>query len=125
MKKVSDRLRELRGDRTQAEAAKMLGWPYQTWGKYESGAMEPNAKNIRRICAVFHTTSDWLLGLSNESAGTKPTDAATSRIAELEAENARLRGEIQGLRFALEAVSKGDSRVQVSASHGQDASSAS
>ena len=122
MKKVSDRLKQLRGERTQADAAKMMGWPYQTWGKYESGAMEPNAKNIRRICAIFHTTSDWLLGLSDEASA---AGSASARVAELEAENARLRGEVQGLRFALEAVSKGGSRVQASASRGQDASSAS
>lgn len=125
MKKVSDRIKELRGNLTQTQAAAKLGLTQQAWAKYESGASDPNSKTIKQLCLVFGTTSDWLLGLSDESAGTKPTDAATSRMAELEAENARLRGEIQGLKFALEAVSKGDSRVQVSASHGQDASSAS
>jgi len=123
MKKVADRLKELRGTRTQADVAKMLGWPYQTWGKYESGAMEPNAKTIRKICAVFHTTSDWLLGLSGESADAKAAVVASSRIAELEAENARLRGEVQGLRFALEAVSKGVPPVPASALRSRPASS--
>jgi transcriptional regulator with XRE-family HTH domain len=122
MKKVSDRIKELRGNLTQTQAAAKLGLTQQAWAKYESGASDPNSKTIKQLCLVFGTTSDWLLGLSDEAVAAEP---ASARVAELEAENARLRGEVQGLRFALDAVSKGVSRVQASASRGQDASSAS
>ena len=102
--KVSDRIKELRGNLTQTQTTTKLGLTQQAWAKYESGANDPNPKTIKQLCLVFGTTSDWLLGLADEAAGAEP---ASVRVAELEAENARLRGEVQGLRFALEAVSKG------------------
>jgi len=123
MKQVADRIKELRGSLTQAQAAEKLGFTQQAWARYESGACEPNAKTIKQLCVVFGTTADWLLGLSGESADAKAAVVASSRIAELEAENARLRGEVQGLRFALEAVSKGVPPVPASALRSRPASS--
>ena len=123
MKKVCDMIKELRGSLTQAQAAEKLGFTQQTWARYESGEREPNAITIRRLCGVFDVSADWLLGLSGESADAKAAVVASSRIAELEAENARLRGEVQGLRFALEAVSKGVPPVPASAPRARPVSS--
>lgn len=59
------RLKELRAEKnlTQARLAALLGVTQSTVGKYERGALQPNADLIVKVCGVFDVSSDYLLGL--------------------------------------------------------------
>ncbi len=84
---------------TQLDAGKRIGKNQQTWARYESDAVEPNAAMIRQICSAFSVSADWLLGLTDERA---PGD--DSRIADLEKKIIRLEGENAALQKALAIV---------------------
>ena len=123
MKKFSERLKELRGDVSQAKAAELMGWPQQTWGKYESDVIEPKISTAAKLCVTFNTSADWLLGLTDRHRQLSGGDMSDPRVAALEAENAALRGEVRGLRYALEAAFKGAQAVPATVSHGRPAPS--
>ena len=62
------RLKEIRKDHndTQEMLAAKLGFSLATVRKWEQGLSEPNLDTICRICRMYHITSDYLLGLSDE-----------------------------------------------------------
>lgn len=67
MKILSDRLKTLRGATSQAEMARLLNMKQPQWARYESGASTPSADLIEKICRTFSCSSDWLLGLREDS----------------------------------------------------------
>ena len=101
MKKVSERMLELRDGMTQAEAGKRIGKTQQVWARYESGAVKPNAEMILQICSAFDVSADWLLGLTDERTP-GGADASDARIAELEKKIIRLEGEKASLQTTLD-----------------------
>lgn len=136
---VGDRLRYLRTrmDINQAEAAQRLGMPTATYSSYENG-VSPKLETLVTLSTFYGVSSDYLLGLSNE---TKPAsgelgiyiaqlmDAAgesaptSSELAALMKEAIRyyrrgapcgdipmraLRGFGEGLRYTLNAAIDGD-----------------
>jgi len=64
MEHFCDRLKELRGDKSQAEVARLLGVKQQNWARWENGIVFPGAETLHHICTTFHISADWLLGLS-------------------------------------------------------------
>jgi transcriptional regulator with XRE-family HTH domain len=70
MKKLfCSRLRELRGVRSQAEVARLLGMPQQNWQRYETGVTEPDLGTLHRICVTLGASVDWLIGLTEDRRG--------------------------------------------------------
>ena len=63
----SERLKSVRGNKTQSEIALLLGMKQQMYARYESGVTMPSAEVIRKICDVTGESADFLLGLSNIS----------------------------------------------------------
>lgn len=61
----AERLRELRGNRSQKTVAEVCGMKQPMYARYESGATLPSAELIFRICTTLECTSDYLLGLSD------------------------------------------------------------
>ena len=61
---LANRIRQLRGDRTQAEMAKKCGIKQQMWARYESGITTPGAEALIAICIACGESADWLLGIS-------------------------------------------------------------
>lgn len=59
------RLKQLRGNASQAEFAKKFGVSQVTWGRWELGQREPDLEVITKICKTEMVSSDWLLGLSD------------------------------------------------------------
>lgn len=72
MEHFCERLKELRGEKSQAEIARLLGVKQQNWARWENGVVFPGAETLHHICSTFHVSSDWLLGLS-ASPPTHPT----------------------------------------------------
>ena len=69
MSELSDKLRQLRGDSSQAEMARQLGMQQPQWARYESGASSPSVEVLTNICRVHCVSADWLLGLDCKSTG--------------------------------------------------------
>ena len=65
MEHFCERLRELRGDKSQADIARLLGVKQQNWARWENGVVFPGAETLHHICTTFHVSADWLLGLSS------------------------------------------------------------
>ena len=61
------RLRELRSKKTQLEIAKELGVNQQTYANWELGNRQPKLQDLTSIAFHFGVTTDWLLGLENNS----------------------------------------------------------
>ena len=78
MKYFCDRLKSLRGEKSQAEIARLLGVKQQNWARWENGVVFPGAETLHHICATFHVSADWLLGLS-----VSPPDRTRDKVADL------------------------------------------
>lgn len=59
-----ERLRELRGTKSQEEFAKFLDVSRPTVGSYENGTRIPDAVILKNIAVRCKVSTDWLLGLS-------------------------------------------------------------
>jgi transcriptional regulator with XRE-family HTH domain len=67
MTTLKERLRELRGPRSQAEFARFVGIPsQQTYQRYEDGKTMPNAEMLHRIASACDVSVDWLIGSSDK-----------------------------------------------------------
>lgn len=71
MKKFNEILRELREDNNmkQKELANEIQVDQRSLSFYEIGKYEPSLETLKRIAIYFNTSTDYLLGLTNE---TKP-----------------------------------------------------
>lgn len=70
------RLRLLRDMRrlTQREVAEQLGIAPSTLGMYEAGKREPDNDLLVAIAAIYETSTDYLLGLTDDPAPAPPHD---------------------------------------------------
>lgn len=59
-----DRLRELRGNLSQAEMSSKLHTKQSTYSAWERNQREPDITTICAIASAFSVTTDWLLGVS-------------------------------------------------------------
>jgi len=78
MEHFCERLKELRGDKSQAEIARLLGVKQQNWARWENGVVFPGAETLHHICSTFHVSADWLLGLS-----ASPPDQPARKVDDL------------------------------------------
>lgn len=73
MEALSSRLKELRGERSQAAFARELGITQQRYANYESGIREPDLTTLCRIAALTTGSVDQLLGLKWLSPPVQPS----------------------------------------------------
>lgn len=116
-KNLHERLRELRGDLSQAEFCRKIGVPQTSYSGWEGGSKSPSANVIVQISNEIGVSADYLLGLSDNRKGVMvnvPSPEVLAEIAELKEEVARLNAELTrvngenvGLRYAVEALGKG------------------
>lgn len=70
---------------SQTEMGELLGISRQAYGKYESGASEPDQKTMIKLSAYFGVTIDYLVGHSNHPKLSEKEDIeADEYIKELE-----------------------------------------
>ncbi|MBU5445425.1 helix-turn-helix domain-containing protein [Paenibacillus sp. MSJ-34] len=67
-----DRLEKMRKKRklTQQNMAERLGISRQGYGYYEKGTREPDLKTLQKIADILNTTTDFLLGRTNDPTTT-------------------------------------------------------
>lgn len=85
MSQLGDRVRELRESQnmTQTELADTLGMKtYTTVSKWEKNENFPKGKDLKRLAQIFHVTSDYLLGLSDDKLKKFPKEV-TSDVSEI------------------------------------------
>ena len=115
MKKVIERILELKGGRSASAFARALGMRQQTVDNYLSSRRKMSLEFVYSVCCRCHVSCDWLLGFTDERTGSAApvTDEdAAKRIEELEAECSRLRGKIEGMEYALAALGEGGVRAK-------------
>ena len=62
----TERLRKLRGERSQKEIAEGIGITQQTYGRYENGARKPDLEIIEAMARYHQVSADYLLGLNSD-----------------------------------------------------------
>lgn len=75
MATIGDRIRDLRKAKglTQQELSRILGVSRATLASWETGRRTPDAHTIRSLARTFNTTTDYLLGYSDEPNPSKKT----------------------------------------------------
>ena len=63
----ADRIRKLRGSRSQREVAGCIGTTQQSLGRYESGKRKPDLEIIEKLSRYYEVSADYLLGLDGDS----------------------------------------------------------
>jgi len=68
IKTFSELLKDLRidSDMTQEQVAKELGISVSHYGHFEAGIREPNLHTLIGLCKLFHVSSDYLLGITED-----------------------------------------------------------
>ena len=98
-KEVADKMKVALGDENFGQSK------YQ---RYESGEHEPNLSQLMAFCQVFHVSSDWILGLSDNAdqkqEGLKPSFNARLDDVKRNAEQAT--ASINALQSAIAKLGK-------------------
>lgn len=63
---LGERLKVLRGKRTQEDIAKYLGISRARYSHYENGRSEPDIENLQKLAELYNTTTDYLLGRTDD-----------------------------------------------------------
>jgi len=63
---LGERLKKLRGKRTQEEVAKYIGVSRARYSHYENGRSEPDTETLKKIASYYNVTTDYLLGLEKK-----------------------------------------------------------
>lgn len=74
MEHYRKRIRDLRedADKTQTEIAELLGTSQTMYARYERGASELPIRHLIRLTEIYHVTSDYILGLSDDRNAHNP-----------------------------------------------------
>lgn len=69
------RLYDLRTDNdlTQEQVAQVLNTSKQTYGRYENGTRKLSIEDLIKLAQYYNVTTDYILGLSNDSKPKRPT----------------------------------------------------
>lgn len=62
---LGERLKRLRGKRTQEEVAEIVGLSRARYSHYENGRSEPDHETLQSLAKYFGVTVDYLLGSSD------------------------------------------------------------
>lgn len=81
MKDYTERIRDLREDhdKTQQEIAEYLGTTQQVYSRYEKGINEMPIRHIIALCKYYNVSSDYILGLKDETNETDLTEKHESK----------------------------------------------
>ena len=79
---LSKRLTKIREERgyKRTELAETLGIPYRTITNYETGEREPGHSYIIKIAKMFDVTTDYILGLENETSSPDQEEPERSEL---------------------------------------------
>lgn len=93
MSGFSDRLKELRGDRSLQEVAGTIRISRVSLGYYETGNRKPDIEMLYKICKYYNVSSDYLIGI----------DTDLSDYERLKKENEQLKEKISQIKQIIES----------------------
>ena len=99
---LPQRLRELRGKRTQTHMAKAMGVSQASYAQLETGRRHENLKRFADMCRALNVSADWLLGLDDQRKHLR----LDSEITELRQQADELVGNADRLRRQLAAIER-------------------
>lgn len=67
---LGERLRSLRGKRTQEEVSKALGLSRARYSHYENNRVEPDTEILNKMADFFNVSTDYLLGRTDKKLST-------------------------------------------------------
>ena len=96
---LGERLKALRGDKSQADFGKEIGVSQPTIRNYENNKRLPDSEFIKNVCNVYNVTADWLI------FGSEPIQSCIETVPK----------EMSGLPLIEELVpeTKGEARPDV------------
>ena len=103
--KFAQRIRELRGTRSQVEMASLVGGITQAaWAQWELGARQPKLDVLFLICQRLGCSADWLLGLDN---GPRPAQQSIAdQLSSLKGELGRTAQNMESILAQINALEK-------------------
>ena len=104
---IGVRMKELRGEMSQRQAAALVGIKPQNWNVYENGQSLPGAQIVIKLCDCFNVSADWLLGLSDvreASLEAAPQFELHGKKTSNQLSDAALLAEIAALKRRVEAL---------------------
>ncbi len=108
--KIISRINDVRGNVSVNAFSKQIGVKQKALDMYLKNERKPSVELIYCVCSNCSVSADWLLGLpvapsaSGGASSVRPASADAEKIRQLEDEVARLRGENEGLKYALLAM---------------------
>ncbi|WP_101698175.1 helix-turn-helix domain-containing protein [Clostridium minihomine] len=81
----SVQLKKLRAEygMTQAQLAQKLGISASAVGMYEQGRREPDSELLARLARLFHVSTDYLLGVQQESEADQEVNTVIDRFTNI------------------------------------------
>ena len=107
---LGDRLRQLRGSRSQASFAREIGVSQQNYNRYENGDVAPKSQFLHKIATQFDVDMGWLLSGNPEKSPTR-LDAQTMRQDETEHKAGLNHLDIMALKQQPKKVAELEARI--------------
>lgn len=81
------RLKQLREEKewTQEYLGKLLGFSDATINRYEKGLRSPEPETLSKLADIFNTTTDYLLGRTDDRYGYRVAEKPEKYITEIQA----------------------------------------
>ena len=103
--KFAERLRALRGTRSQMEMAAFVGGITQAaWAQWEMGARQPKLDVFAHICKQLGVTADWLIGIDDTQPTPKPS--IDEQLALLKAQLGETSKSMEGIMAQISRLEK-------------------
>lgn len=111
--KVGERVRQVRGEMTQAAFAELLGIDRKTVVRYESGERLPDAEFLIKLNVLYKVQPLWLLtGLGSDVAGEKLTPREARLLAAYRAADDQGKAALEAMAAALPAPQAARQKVK-------------
>jgi transcriptional regulator with XRE-family HTH domain len=105
METFKERIKYLRGEKTQSEFAAIIGATKQKISNYEAGIIKPSFEILEQIAEKLNVNINWLLtGKGNIKVVVSSEDDSCERIKELEEERRLLLDKFSQITLLTQAV---------------------
>lgn len=100
--KFAERMKMLRGQRTQMEMASYLNVTQTAYAYWETGKRQPKLDLLAFICQRMNVSADWLLGLNDLPQ--RPEPSIGEKLAALKAQAERTKESIDQVMVGIKSL---------------------
>jgi len=102
--KFAERLRMLRGTRSQAEMASYLNVTQAAYSYWETGDHQPKLDVFADICIRLNVSTDWMLGMND--APQRPEPSIGEKLAMLKAQADKAKESMDQVMAGIKSLEK-------------------